>query len=86
MKYTLIAAGILFSIQVLAQTGLKEGAKAPEFAAMDNSGKKIDLKKILKSHKTVVLFFYRGQWCPYCNKYIQSMQDSLQLLVDKAGS
>jgi len=85
MKYTLIAAGILFSIQVLAQTGLKEGAKAPEFAAMDNSGKKIDLKKILKSHKTVVLFFYRGQWCPYCNRYIQSMQDSLQLLVDKGA-
>jgi peroxiredoxin len=85
MKYTLIAAGILLSAQVLAQTGLKEGAKAPEFAAMDNSGKKIDLKKILKSHKTVVLFFYRGQWCPYCNRYIQSMQDSLQLLVDKGA-
>jgi peroxiredoxin len=85
MKYTLIAAGILLSVQVLAQTGLKEGAKAPEFAAIDNSGKKIDLKKILKSHKTVVLFFYRGQWCPYCNRYIQSMQDSLQLLVDKGA-
>jgi peroxiredoxin len=85
MKYTLIAAGILLSVQVLAQTGLKEGAKAPEFTAMDNSGKKIDLKKILKSHKTVVLFFYRGQWCPYCNRYIQRMQDSLQLLVDKGA-
>jgi peroxiredoxin len=85
MKYIFIAAGIFLSAQVLAQTGLKEGVKAPEFAAMDNAGKKIDLKNILKSHRAVVLFFYRGQWCPYCNRYIQRMQDSLQLLVDKGA-
>jgi peroxiredoxin len=85
MKYSLIIAGILFSTQILAQTGLKEGAKAPGFVTMDNSGHKIDLHNILKSHKAVVLFFYRGQWCPYCNRYIQSMQDSLQLLVDKGA-
>jgi peroxiredoxin len=85
MKYILIAAGIFFSIQVLAQTGLKEGVKAPEFVAVDNSGQKIDLHTILKSHKAVLLFFYRGQWCPYCNRYIQRMQDSLQLLMDKGA-
>ena len=85
MKYILIAVGIFFSIQVLAQTGLNEGVKAPEFVAIDNSGQKIDLHTILKSHKAVVLFFYRGQWCPYCNRYIQRMQDSLQLLMDKGA-
>jgi len=85
MKYIIIAAGIFFSTQVLAQAGLKEGAKAPEIVSIDNSGQKIDLNTILKSHKAVVLFFYRGQWCPYCNKYIQHMQDSLQLLMDKGA-
>jgi peroxiredoxin len=85
MKYIFIAAGMLFSMQILAQAGLKEGMKAPEFVTMDNSGHKIDLNDILKSHKAVVLFFYRGQWCPYCNRYIQRMQDSLQLLVDKGA-
>jgi peroxiredoxin len=85
MKYILIAIGIFFSIQVLAQTGLNEGVKAPEFVAIDNSGQKIDLHTILKSHKAVILFFYRGQWCPYCNRYIQRMQDSLQLLMDKGA-
>lgn len=85
MKYILIAAVVLLSVPVLAQTGLKKGENAPEFAAVDNSGRKIDLKHILKSHKTVVLFFYRGQWCPYCNRYVQRMQDSLQLLVDKGA-
>jgi peroxiredoxin len=85
VKDIFIAAGILLSVQVMAQTGLKEGVKAPEFVAMDNAGQRIDLRNALKSHRAVVLFFYRGQWCPYCNRYIQRMQDSLQLLVDKGA-
>jgi len=84
-KYLLIAAGIFFSLQVLAQTGLKNGVAAPEFTAKDNSGKTLDLNALLKSHKAVVLFFYRGQWCPYCNKHIQQLQDSLQLLTAKGA-
>ena len=74
---------IFFSFRALAQTGLEKGEMAPGFTAKDNFGKTIDLKKLLKSHKSVVLFFYRGQWCPYCNKYISQLQDSLQLLTDK---
>ncbi|MCR8559209.1 AhpC/TSA family protein [Mucilaginibacter sp. BJC16-A38] len=81
--YILIAASLLFSLQIMAQTGLKTGVQAPEFTAKDNSGKVLDLKALLKQHKSVVLFFYRGQWCPYCNKHIQQLQDSLQLLTSK---
>lgn len=84
-KYLLIAAGILFSLQVLAQTGLKNGTTAPGFSAIDNSGKTLELKTLLKSHKAVVLFFYRGQWCPFCNKQIKQLQDSLQLLTGKGA-
>lgn len=69
----------------MAQSGLKKGENAPEFAAADNSGKNLDLKALLKSHKAVVLFFYRGQWCPYCNKQIKQLQDSLQLLTSKGA-
>jgi peroxiredoxin len=69
----------------MAQTGLRSGVKAPEFTAIDNSGKTLDLKALLKQHKSVVLFFYRGQWCPYCNKHIQQLQDSLQLLTSKGA-
>jgi len=84
-KYLLFAIGIIFSLQVLAQTGLKIGGQAPAFTAQDNSGKTVDLKSLLKSHKAVVLFFYRGQWCPYCNKQIKELQDSLQLLTAKGA-
>lgn len=81
----LFAAGILLSLNTIAQTGLKSGVIAPEFSATDNLGKKLDLQALLKKHKSVVLFFYRGQWCPYCNKHIQQLQDSLQLLTSKGA-
>ncbi len=84
-KATLIIALIFTTLQLCAQSGLKKGDSAPLFTAVDNSGKKIDLKNILKEHKSVVLFFYRGQWCPYCNKYIQQLQDSLQTLTAKGA-
>ena len=84
-KHLLILTALLFSMQVFAQSGLKSGATAPVFTAKDNSGKTLDLKTLLKSHKSVVLFFYRGQWCPYCNKQIKQLQDSLQLLTGKGA-
>ena len=70
-KYLLIITGIIFGLQVSAQKGTAKGAAAPSFTATDNSGKTLSLAKLLKSHKAVVLFFYRGQWCPYCNKQIK---------------
>ena len=86
MKNCIVITVCLFlSFKVIAQTGLKDGAAAPEFVAADNAGKTLDLKALLKSHKAVVLFFYRGQWCPYCNKQIKQLQDSLQLLTAKGA-
>jgi len=84
-KLLLIVFTLAFCLHLSAQTGLKQGDKAPEFIGVDNSGKKLDLKDLLKDHKAVVLFFYRGQWCPYCNKQISRLQDSLQLLTTKGA-
>jgi peroxiredoxin len=84
-KLLLIVLALAFCLHLSAQTGLKQGDKAPEFIGVDNSGKKLDLKSLLKDHKAVVLFFYRGQWCPYCNKQISQLQDSLQLLIAKGA-
>lgn len=84
-KYLLIVVIALACLPVFAQTGLTKGDLAPIFSAKDNAGKIIDLKALLKSHKSVVLFFYRGEWCPYCNKHIQQLQDSLQLLSNKGA-
>ena len=86
MKKTILIVWLaLSSATLFAQTGLKKGDTAPTFTAMDNTGRELNLKTLLKSHKEVVLFFYRGQWCPYCNKQIQHLQDSLQLLTGKGA-
>lgn len=84
-KLLFVALFTISANSLFAQAGLKAGDKAPVFIAKDNSGKELDLKKLLKNNKAVVLFFYRGQWCPYCNKHIQQLQDSLQLLTAKGA-
>ena len=86
MKKTILIAFTLFAfLNASAQTGLKTGTQAPAFIATDNAGKKLDIKALLSKHKYVVLFFYRGQWCPYCNKQISHLQDSLELLTAKGA-
>ncbi|EHQ25218.1 alkyl hydroperoxide reductase/ Thiol specific antioxidant/ Mal allergen [Mucilaginibacter paludis DSM 18603] len=82
-KYVLILVLTFTGLQLWAQTGLKKGDDAPVFSATDNAGKAVDLKALLKAHQSVLLFFYRGEWCPYCNKHIAQLQDSLQLLIAK---
>jgi len=81
--FTLLFICSLALTSAFAQTGLSAGTIAPVFAAKDNNGKTVDLKALLKKYNSVVLVFYRGQWCPYCNKQMQHLQDSLQLITGK---
>lgn len=62
--------------------GLQVGDKAPGFSAVDQSGKEIDLYALLET-APVVLFFYRGQWCPICKRYLKNFQDSLNILTEQ---
>ena len=83
----IFAACILFSFVLAAQEkpeGLFINSKAPDFKANDQYGKEIRLKDILKD-SLVVLIFYRGQWCPYCNRYLKKLEDSLQLIKEKGA-
>ncbi len=65
---TIVAATFtFFSNAQIKPAGLQVNDKALEFTAKDQNGKVIFLKDKLKDGK-VALIFYRGQWCPYCNK------------------
>jgi len=64
--------------------GLFINSKAPEFKLKDQNGKDISLKDLRKKGP-VVIVFYRGNWCPYCNKELQKLEDSLQLIREKGA-
>jgi len=68
-----------------AQNGLSRGSLAPNFKGITYEGKFLTLKSILKNHNYAILVFYRGQWCPYCNKHLSDLQDSLSLLEKKGA-
>ncbi len=74
----------LFVLSQEAPEGLFIGSKAPDFRAIDQNAQEFRLKDELKKGK-VILVFYRGQWCPYCNRFLSKLQDSLQLFTDKGA-
>lgn len=76
------------SIPVIAQEaaeGLFINSKAPDFKFTNNEGKTIRLKDAVKD-SMYVLVFYRGEWCPYCNKFLKKLQDSLNLVSEKKAA
>jgi len=56
--------------------GIKVGEKAPDFTLSNALGEKVNLKDELKKGP-VVLVFYRGAWCPFCNMHLHALQKSL---------
>lgn len=56
--------------------GIKVGEKAPDFSLVNAFGKVITLSDELKKGP-VVLVFYRGAWCPFCNMHLHALQKSL---------
>src|SRR5450759_207641 len=62
--------------------GLKVGDKAPDFTGYDQKGKQVTMKNLLEKGP-VVLFFYRGKWCPVCSRYLNSYQDSLHFITNQ---
>jgi peroxiredoxin len=64
--------------------GLFINSKAPDFKGTDQSGVAVNLKDARKKGPVVVLF-YRGYWCPYCNRELKRFQDSLNLIIEKGA-
>jgi peroxiredoxin len=64
--------------------GLKVGDQAPIFKAKDHKGNELFLPDLYKD-KPLVLVFYRGAWCPVCNKQLSAIEDSLKY-IKNAGA
>lgn len=68
-----------------AQHALKAGDRAPVFTLTDPEGHPVSSIDLLKQGPLVVSF-YRGVWCPYCNMELQALQAALPELTDTGAS
>lgn len=61
--------------------GLQVGDIVKKFTAKDLYESTFVLSNALKNGPVIVIF-YRGQWCPICNKHLSHLQDSLQMIYE----
>lgn len=64
-----------------AGKALKVGDKAPLFTLKDPDGNPVSSADLL-AKGPLVLTFYRGVWCPYCNMELQAVQAFLPTLQE----
>jgi peroxiredoxin len=55
---------------------LAAGDRAPDFELRNAMGDEVRLSELL-TRGPVVLTFYRGAWCPYCNTQLRGLQEAL---------
>jgi peroxiredoxin len=67
-----------------AKGALKAGDLAPSFVLKDAEGREVSSAKLL-STGPLVLTFYRGFWCPYCNMDLQALQAVLPAVTERGA-
>jgi peroxiredoxin len=65
----------------LPKHALKVRDTAPDFILPDAHGQLVRLRSLLHQGP-VVLVFYRGGWCPYCNLHLRGFQRALPRLKE----
>lgn len=61
------------------------GDTFPNFNLPNTSEETVQLKELLKNGKVIVAFF-RGSWCPYCNLELKALQDNLKQIADRKAT
>lgn len=68
-----------------AERALKVGDRAPVFTLDDPDGIPVSSSELL-AKGPLVLSFYRGVWCPYCNMELQALEEALPAFRDLGAS
>jgi peroxiredoxin len=61
---------------VIARTMLKVGDRAPAIVLRNAKGEIVGIS-VLRKQGPVIITFYRGGWCPYCNLELKAFQEIL---------
>ena len=68
-----------------AGRALKAGDRAPDFELSDPDGNFVSSRELLAKGPLVVSF-YRGVWCPYCNLDLQALEATLPEIAARGTS
>jgi peroxiredoxin len=68
-----------------AHRARKAGEVAPEITLNDSDGKPVSSRELL-AKGPLVLSFYRGVWCPYCNMELQALQAALPEIAARGAN
>ncbi len=69
----------------IARTMLTVGDRAPAIVLENAKGATVDVGALL-AKGPVIVTFYRGGWCPYCNLELKAYQDILPQIVAAGAS
>jgi peroxiredoxin len=69
----------------LVDHALRAGSLAPEFTLPDQNGSSVNLRELLVKGP-VVVSFYRGAWCPFCNIELRGLQRSFPRMRELGAS
>ncbi|AZA90954.1 Putative peroxiredoxin bcp [Chryseobacterium nakagawai] len=69
----------------IEENSIQVGDQMPEFLLSNALGKIISSKEFLNNGK-IILAFYRGSWCPYCNLELKFLQDNLSRIKEKGAA
>lgn len=75
----------IISAEDAAKNALNTNAKMPAFSLKDANGKTVESRDLLKQGNLVVVF-YRGSWCPFCNLYLRNLQKSMPQIKAAGGN
>ncbi len=69
----------------ILEKALKKGDRAPDFTLRDQLDRNYSLHQHLRDGP-IILLWYRGGWCPYCNITLHHMQAHLEEFKDLGAS
>jgi peroxiredoxin len=91
-QFCLLLACTLLARAETTPSALKVGDSIPDVTVRTVEDKEVSLRKLV-SVKPAVLVFYRGGWCPFCNKHLRSLstieedltKEGVRWIVGRAG-
>jgi len=81
--FCFLLVGTLLARAETIPSALKVGDSIPDVTLRTVEEKEVSLRKLV-SDTPAVLVFYRGGWCPFCNRHLQSLSSIEEDLTKEA--